>query len=247
MLSSRIAGAALAATVLLGPAGLKATPVVFSGSSGSLAAYVSFQVIGSELIVNLTNTSLSDVVAPADVLTAVFFNVEKDPIFTRNYAQVGAGSTVLFGGMDPGGRIGGEWAYLSGIVGAPGGATQGISSVGLGMFGPGNRFPGSNLSGPDSSAGLQYSITSAGDNPLTGNTPVTGTQPLIQNSVAFSLGGLPKGFSETSVSNVWFQYGTDFSEPSFGSEIPEPSSGLFAAIGVAALLIGRLKRRRAAG
>ncbi|HWQ92764.1 MAG TPA: XDD4 family exosortase-dependent surface protein [Clostridia bacterium] len=240
MLSSRIAGAAFAATLLLGPAGLKATPVVFSGSSGSLAASVSFQVVGSELIVQLTNTSLFDVLVPSDVLTAVFSDAEVAPMFTRNNVQVGNASSVLFGGLNTIGLIGGEWAYLGG------GMTQGISSAGLRVFGPGNTFSGSNVAGPKSPGGIQYGITSAGDNPLTGNKRVVGTQPLIKNSVSFSLGGVSQGFSKSDISNVRFQYGTDLAEPSFGGEVPEPSSALFATIGVAAILIGRLKRRRVA-
>lgn len=233
--------AAFAAALLFMTAGLQATPVAFSGTSGSLAASVSFQVIGSDLIVQLTNTSLYDVLVPTEVLTAVFFDVEEDPVFTRSYAQVAPGSLVLFNGA--GGFIGGEWAYLSGILGAPGGATQGISSAGLGLFGPGDRFPGSNLSGPDSPDGGQYGITSAGDDPLTGNTPVTGGEgPLIKNSVIFSLGGLPQGFSETAVKNVWFQYGTALSGPSLVGT-PEPSSLVFGAIGFTALFLGAFIRR----
>ncbi|HWR54386.1 MAG TPA: XDD4 family exosortase-dependent surface protein [Bryobacteraceae bacterium] len=240
MLNLRIAGIAFAATLLLGTAGLNATPVVFSGSSGSLAASVSFQVVGSELIVQLTNTSLFDVLVPSDVLTAVFFDVEAAPMFTRNNVQVGNGSSVLFGGMDSMGLIGGEWAYLGGSV------TQGISSAGLGLFGPGNAFPGGDRSRPNSPGGIQYGITSAGDNPLTGNKRVTGAQPLIKSSVSFSLGGVSQGFSESDISNVRFQYGADLAEPSFGGEVPEPSSALFATIGVVAIVIGRLRRRRVA-
>lgn len=237
MLNPRMAALAAVLLLLLGAAGLQATPIVFSGSSGSLSASVSFQIIGNELIIHLTNTSMADVLVPSDVLTAVFFDVQGSPMFTRNYARVAEGSSVYFGDTDMGGFMGGEWAYLGGLL------AQGISSVGLGMFGPGNTFPGSNLSGPASPAGLQYGITSAGDDPETGNKPVTGTQPLVKNSVVFSLGGLPKGFSESDISNVSFQYGTDFSESNFTGEIPEPSSLVFCAIGLAALLAGSLKSR----
>src|SRR6185503_11805094 len=98
-------------------------------------------------------------------------------------------------------------------------------------------FPGSNLQGPASPNGLQYGITSAGDNTATGNTPVTGTNALIQNSVVFTLSGLPPGFNPaTSISNVEFQYGTDLSEPHFPG-VPEPATLVLMAGG--ALLMGR--------
>ena len=109
--------------------------------------------------------------------------------------------------------------YRSGLSGAPGGAGQGISSTGLGLFGPFDLFPGSNLQGPASPDGLQYGITSAGDNPLTGNTPVTasGMNDLIQNAVAFKLTGLPGGFTLSDISNVSFLYGTSL-------PVPEPAT-----------------------
>jgi hypothetical protein len=116
--------------------------------------------------------------------------------------------------------VGGEWAYKGGISG-PDGTAYGISSSGLGLFGPADRFPGSNLEGPDSPGGLEYGITTAGDNPATGNTPVTGSNALIQNSIVVTLGGVPAGFDPAaSISDVLWQYGTGLNEP----RIPEPAS-----------------------
>ena len=148
--------------------------LTISASSDSRSASATFEGIGSDLKVTLTNTSSADALVPVDILTGVFFDLTGDPGLGRTSAVLGAGSSVLFppsGDGTEGGSVGGEWAYNNALTGAPGGAKQGISSTGLGLFGPGDRFPGSNLQGPDSLDGLQYGITSAGDNPVTGNTP----------------------------------------------------------------------------
>lgn len=214
-----------------------ATAITFNGSSGSLAASVTFDTSGTDLIVTLTNTSINDVLVPADILTAVFWNVNGDPLsLTRTSAVLNAGSSVVFGSTDPGNVVGGEWAYKSGLMGAPFGTTYGISSSGFGLFGPGDVFPGTNLQGPADPDGLQYGITSAGDNTGTGNTPVTGTNALIKNSVVFTLSGLPKEFDPSeSIKGVVWQYGTALDEPHF----PEPATG-----GLLLLAGGVLLRRR---
>lgn len=222
---------------------VSAAPLIFDAQQGNLSASVSFALdTAGKLRVVLTNTSPADVLAPADVLTAVFFDIAGNPVLTPESAVLGAGSTVLFGGTDPGGAVGGEWAYRAGLAGAPQGAQQGISSVGLGLFGPPDLFPGTNLAGPGSPDGLQYGITSAGDDPATGNTPVTGAQSLIQNTVIFTLSGVPQGFRLLDISNVSFQYGTDLSEPHLTTHTPEPDSVFLTAAGLILLAGGMLWR-----
>jgi len=228
-------GLLLLGMVVAGPSRAGAAPITFTASSGDLAASAVFDISGTNLLVTLTNTSPFDVLVPTDVLTAVFFDITDDPALTSVSATLASGSTVWFG-SNGGGNVGGEWAYAHGLSGAPNGATQGISSTGLGLFG-GPTFPGADLQRPLAVDGLQYGITSAGDDPTTGNTAVTGTYALIHNSVVFVLGGLPGGFSLDDISNVTFQYGTS------PSEVPEPST--VALLGLGLLMVaGRTARKR---
>lgn len=238
-----VVGALCAGALLTSSASASLLFTSTNGSNRSAAAV--FSVSGSSLTISLKNTG-ADVLVPIDVLTGVFFDVAGSPIsFTRTSAVLGAGSVVIFPisgtGTDAGGVVGGEWAYKGGISG-PGGTDYGISSAGLGLFGGGDRFPGSDLAPPVSPNGLEYGIVSALDNPATGNTPVTGSQPLIKNEVVFTLGGLPAGFDLNRIGNVRFQYGTALTEPNDpGTLIPTPASlALMAAGGLA---MGGRKRR----
>jgi hypothetical protein len=204
-----------------------AAPITFSGLSGNLAASAKFDTVGTHLVVTLTNTSANDVLIPADVLTGLFFNAATALTLTPISAVVAPGSSVLFGTTDPGDVVGGEWAYKLLNIAVEPQRQYGISSSGLGIFGPGDRFPGTNLQGPTNPGGLEYGITSAGDNPATGNAPVTGANALIMNEVIFTFGGLPAGFDpSTEISGVLWQYGTSLSEPRF----PEPATILLLAV-----------------
>ncbi len=228
---------AASAAVALCAASVASAAVSFSGTSGARSASVSFEVSGSTLTVILTNTSSADVLVPVDVLTGVFFNVSGNTVnFSRLAAVLNTGSTVTNGGgTDAGGVVGGEWAALNNLVGGPGNRKYGISSSGLGLFGPGDRFAGSNLAGPTSPDGLQYGITSAGDDESTGNAGVS--TPLIKNSVVFTFGNA-SGFDVARIGDVWFQYGTDLSEPGFF--VPAPGS--LALMALAGITAGRRRR-----
>jgi hypothetical protein len=235
------------ALVLFTGARATAAPMPFVGSQGSLSAAACFDTSGTSLVVTLTNTSTSDVLQQQDVLTAVFFDVSGLLLNLQpasGSAVIAPGSTVLFGGTDPGGVVGGEFAYLEDVhQHVPNNANYGISSAGYGVFG-GANFPGSNLEGPIGLNGVEYGITSPGDDPSTGQTAVTGADALIENSVVFTIPGLPAGFNPvTAVSDVFFQYGTKFNDAGYSytnSYVPDPPGmGALSLCALAAL------RRRA--
>ena len=232
-----------------------AVPFTVTGSSGHRAASATFDTSGTHLIVTLTNTSTEDVLVPVDVLTAVFFTLAGDPTLTTVSAVLKPGSAVLFDPAPAGDIVGGEWGYVDGLAGAPGGADEGLSSSGYGLFSSAT-FPGPNLDGPAALAGLQYGITSAGDHPTTGNAAVTdGGFPLIQHAVVFTLSGLLSGFDPSAwnaITDVSFQYGTSLREPnvpgggpSGGAPVPEPSSVLLLGSGLIGVLWWGKKRWQA--
>ncbi len=214
-----------------------AGPVTYSFTNGGLGASAEFVRSGSDLIVTLTNTGTADAIVPTDILTAVYFNVAGNPALTRTSAVVPITSDVFEIGTGtletPGDRVvGGEWAFL---------ITNGISSTGLGIFGPGDRFPGDNLQGPDSPGGVQFGIIPAADNLLTGNGGISGSW-MIKNAAVFRLAGF-SAEPNAAISNVVFQYGTALDEPQYGGDIPEPSSFVLAAIGLIGLVVWRRRQR----
>jgi hypothetical protein len=244
------------------PAAARAAAITFSASGTSttgtaLKASATFTVdtTANRLVVTLTNTAMSDVLSPSDVLTAVFFDVSNGLSFTPSTATIATGSAAYTGTTltnSAGTAVGGEWEYLNNLSGAPHTAKEGISSAGMGLFGNAN-FSGPNLSGPTAVDGVQYGLSSAGDNLSTGNSGVT-TVPLIKDSVIFKLvfpcstncaaGTNASTFDpSTSIFNVSFQYGTALTEANLTpGPIPEPGTCVLFATGL--LAVSRRLRSR---
>jgi hypothetical protein len=225
------AGVALMTMAWAGPG---RADLVFSGSSGNLAASADFALSGSTLTVTLTNTSTHDVLVPTDVLTGLGFHT------THTLTPVSAslnGSSVFYGSLAAAG-VGAGWQYKSGL--SFHGFNSGISTVGFGIFGPDGNF----ASPAVKVDGLDYGILSAGDNTATGNTGVTGHGPLIKNSVQFTLTAA-SGFSLSELGNsVVFQYGTALSDTHFNPPpVPEPSTMAIAGLGALGFVAYRLRRR----
>lgn len=196
--------------------------LMFSGSSGSLAASADFELSSNTLTITLTNTSLSDVLVPTDVLTGVFFNT------THTLTPVSAslnGSTIFYENIVN--NVGEGWQYKAGISAQ--GENSGISAAGLGVFGPDGNFysPGVTVDG------LDYGILSAGDNSATGNNGVTDHGPLVKDSVQFTLTA-GSGFALNELGDtVVFQSGTSLDETHYtgGSPVPEPTTLLLLGSG----------------
>ncbi len=227
---------------------------IFSFSSGNAAASASFTASGSLLTVTLTNVSKADTLVPSDVLTGLFFSIAGNPNLTAVAATVPSGSYVFttngktattLGTTD----VGNQWAYRSGISGAPGGGTYGLGAAGFNIFGPHNLIESGSAPSP---GGVDYGVVSAGDSNVTGNGGLQG-RPLIDHSVQFTFTGLPVGTDlTTALSDVVFQYGTSCSEPNYPggppqgpqqpppppptSSVPEPATPL--AVGLALLVLG---------
>lgn len=244
-MKASIAFVVVAAGALCAPA--FAGPITYNFSNGGRSASVTFSMSGSDLVVDLSNTSLSDALVPTDILTGVFFEIVGNPLLGTISAKVNAPNEVYDGGSNtiitPGDRIvGGEWAYKNSIVAVPPN-NEGISSAGLTIFGPGDLFPGPDLEPPPSPDGVQYGITTAGDNLLTGNAGISNTG-LIKSAVQFKLSGFV-GEPDAMIAGAFFQYGTALDEPGFqGGDIPEPSSLALLAIGMAAVACRRRFKKK---
>jgi MYXO-CTERM domain-containing protein len=263
----------VAAAVVTLPA---AASVTFTGSgtapTGGVTATASaqFTISANQLTIVLTNTSPSnngqDV--PGSTLTGLFWDFSgSNPLLTPGSAT--ASDIIQSNFCSPASacngtnvNVGGEFGYQRDGSGFP--AHNGISSSGylttglsgnIGNFN--NGAAGTNLNDPVSLDGINFGIVSAaaGFNPNGGLESV----PLVRDTMTFVLTGV-SGLSESSITNVSFQYGTSLSETrivgstggstsSTSSGIssggaPEPASGPLALLSLAMLGGATWLRRR---
>ena len=246
----------------------RADTIMFTGSSGSLAASATFSITGNTLTLKLANTSASGVNMPTDVLTAIYFS-DNSVALTPTSASVTSGSLKLLSGStlytNNTTNIGAEWAAKSGInTGfnpSGSGSYQGVSSVGFGLFGPPNiidpngplfsSFNPSGISGnpPDGLAGGLISQVGFGSSPNGG----VQNRWLSKNSATFTF-TFSGNLAAANIGNVLFQYGTSTSGPRFGGKavvpppptpVPAPPAMLLAAVGIGSCMFGSIRRRLA--
>jgi hypothetical protein len=234
----------------------------FTGSDSGRSAEVRFtyEASADKLIIDLTNTDQDSplVAGPGDNLTAMFFSAD----FVLN-ASSGTAYVPTLGSViqaDASGNIaswsdwpssgppersvGTEWAYKSGLAGVPGGATQGLSSAGLNLFGAENRFETSYaddlLSPPASVDGENFGIVPAGTSTVSGSLK---NRALIRNSTQFTFTGVGDlSGAADSIGAVEFLYGTALDGPLL-VVVPEPSTlVLLGMAGLGMLTYARSRR-----
>ena len=218
-------------------------------NSASATFYLSISGTITNLEIDLRNTANYKPNDPADILTALFFRIDGDPVLVRGSAVLDAGSAVVNIGAMPqpaGGVVGGEWAYKGGLTQAPLGANQGVSATGLNFFGPNDLFPGPSLPGFGGNApdGVGYGITTDVDDGSQHNRGLF-QRALIQGGVTFVLLEIPGDFKLSDISDVTAQLGTSLNEPQIQliQTVPEPSTVALSAIGILFLGFANRKRR----
>ena len=232
-LSSYVIAATVLVAMALCPVAAKADSTalyVGNNGAGGLSASALFDLRGNTLTVTLTNTSLGDAKDATGILLAVLFNASS----TLTPVSASLNGSTVYGSFVS--NVGEGWQYKSGI--SAHNKNSGISATGLGIFGPNGNFykTGQKLGGSD------YGIAPVGYT-NTGNPSII--DPIIQNSIQFTLTAA-SGFSLSQLGNsVVFQYGTDLSEPSFNGnlqqQVPEPP--VTALLACSALLFGGFLRR----
>ncbi len=168
---------------------LPATPAqadTFSAwSDGIMMASAEFAIVGDNLQITLTNTSPFDVTSPTQVLTAFFFDLDLEGALTPESAMLADKSTILFG---PAGNK--RWRRVGLFVRAGWRTTW--SRRGNQQHWIRNRhvrsscnFNGPTLEDPDAVNGLDYGLTSAGDDKYTGNNAVTAAKTTLSGIQSF--------------------------------------------------------------
>jgi hypothetical protein len=194
----------------------------------------------------LSNISDLDTLDAAHLLTAVIFDIGDGTnddanavTLTKVSALLATGASIEHPSACTAGTavcsaatdVGSEWAYKQLTTDYPngpggindssvsGGPHYGISSTGLGIFAPGDRFltAKGSLDNPDDPDGPNFGLAGINDNPTTGAPGnVGGGEPIIKSGAVN--GAVVFRFTYTGnldvskINNVLFQYGTSLTE-----------------------------------
>ncbi len=224
------------------------------GYTYDASAGFTYDSINHLLSITLQNTAASPVTNQGQTLSGIYFDVTGNPVLTANSASVGSGSTIVNDSPNlDDSKIGQEWAFRNNMVAADASFTDaqyGISSTGLGIFAPTDRFDTSgNLAGPGSGsvAGDDFSIVPASQASYTSGG-LTGT-PFTQSSMVYVLNTPTNFVLNNNIKNVVFHYSSaqeGQSTTGHSPDVPEPGT-LAMLIGIAPIGAAYLARRRKIG
>jgi hypothetical protein len=221
----------------------KASFWTFTDVSGRSAS-ADFSLSGNTLTITLSNTASGAITAPNQVLTALFFSYSTGGVSSANTA-LSTGGSANYTTPQYFGDVGGEWGAKSNVNGF----NYGLSSTGLGDFGPGDTINDNDLTPPGSPDGLQWGIVNPGYVDGTGNGGVEDS-PMSRGTVTFTL-TVSSGFNPDNITSTFFLYGTAYGEGGGGgggggNAVPAPAGLILLATAVPVFAFRRLIRRKPA-